>query len=65
MGEFHKKTNTIYVNLNAPLEKEHIIAHELGHFFSQSSENPKSRLEQEAFANDFANEIMDNYHKMA
>jgi Zn-dependent peptidase ImmA (M78 family) len=33
MGEFHKKTKTIYVNLEAPIEKERIIAHELGHYF--------------------------------
>jgi Zn-dependent peptidase ImmA (M78 family) len=33
IGEFDKKTKTIYINLNAPIEKEVIIAHELGHYF--------------------------------
>lgn len=33
IGEFDKKTKTIYINLNAAIEKEVIIAHELGHYF--------------------------------
>ena len=57
-GEFHKKTNTIYVNLHAPIEKERIIAHELGHFFAQLMGVPKSRMEEEVLANDFAKQIM-------
>ena len=40
------------------IEKERIIAHELGHFFAQSLENPKSRLEEEVLANDFAKQIL-------
>ena len=53
-GEFDKKTKRICVNLNAPLEKERIIAHELGHFFSQSFKNFKSRRAEEQIANEFA-----------
>lgn len=51
-GEFHKKTNTIYVNLNAPIPKEHIIAHELGHFFSK--DKAYSTNQMEIIAEDFA-----------
>ena len=53
-GEFHKKTKTIYVNLNAPIEKKHIIAHELGHYFSELLGNNLNKIEEEKIAEDFA-----------
>lgn len=57
-GEFHSKTNTIYVNLNAPIPQTHIIAHELGHFFSKDMAHLKNRAEMESIATEFASYLL-------
>lgn len=57
MGEFHKKTKTIYVNLNAGLEKEQIIAHELGHYFMDFYGVKLSRLEEEMQVEEFVKRL--------
>jgi Zn-dependent peptidase ImmA (M78 family) len=53
MGEFHKKTKTIYINLNTPLEKTHIIAHELGHYLIDYFGLKMSKVDEEKVVNDF------------
>jgi Zn-dependent peptidase ImmA (M78 family) len=53
VGEFHKKTKTIYVNLNALIEKEDIIAHELGHYFIDHFGLKMSKNDEEKIMTDF------------
>lgn len=57
MGEFHKKTKTICVNLNAPMEKEKIIAHELGHYFMAENAIILSRMEEEKAVEEFVEKL--------
>jgi Zn-dependent peptidase ImmA (M78 family) len=59
MGEFHKKTKTIYVNLNASIEKEHIIAHELGHYFIDYFGLKMSKDKEEKTVNDFVKTLQE------
>lgn len=57
MGEFHKKTKKICVNLNAPIEKEKIIAHELGHYFMAENGIILSRIEEEKRVGEFVEKL--------
>lgn len=65
IGEFDKKTKTIFVNQNAlvkalnpdALERK-IIAHELGHFFANDLNLGKK--EEEKFAMEFAAKLLEN-----
>ena len=54
MGEFHKKTKTIYVNLNVSIEKKHIITHELGHYFIDHFGLKMSKTDEEKTVQEFA-----------
>jgi Zn-dependent peptidase ImmA (M78 family) len=54
MGEFHKKTKTIYINLDALIEKERIIAHELGHYFIDHFGLKMSKDDEEKTVQEFA-----------
>lgn len=65
IGEFERKTKTIFVNRNAlakaenaeDLEKK-IVAHELGHFFAIKLKLEKK--EEEKFAHAFAEKLFEN-----
>jgi Zn-dependent peptidase ImmA (M78 family) len=65
IGEFEKKTKTIWVNRNAlslagnaeDLKKK-IVAHELGHFFAVDLKLDKR--EEEKFARAFAESLLEN-----
>ena len=57
-GEFHKKDFSIHINLDAPIEKERILAHELGHFFIDLYGLERTRKEEEMMAEDFANALL-------
>lgn len=57
MGEFHKKTKMIYINLNFVLEKERIIAHELGHYFMAENGIILSRIEEEKRVEEFVEKL--------
>ncbi len=54
VGEYHKKARTICINLNASVEPNRILAHELGHFFIHEAGLVLSRAEEEALAEKFA-----------
>lgn len=53
-GEFDKKNKTICINLNAPLSIEHILAHELGHFFIHQMSIELNKKDEENIVEDFA-----------
>jgi Zn-dependent peptidase ImmA (M78 family) len=53
-GEFNKKTKQITINLNSPLPKERIIAHELGHYFADVLDNQLDTNMHEQIAEEFA-----------
>ncbi|GAA4451146.1 hypothetical protein GCM10023189_12770 [Nibrella saemangeumensis] len=57
LGEYDKKTRSICINLNAAIDKELIIAHELGHYFAADLPGQRSRAEEEQIAEDFAAEL--------
>lgn len=67
IGEFDKKTKTIYVNQralenkNAESLEKIIIAHELGHFFAQELNLDKTQ--EEKFACEFAKELTANVNQ--
>ena len=52
-GEFDHRTKTIYVNGNAPLPVEKIVAHELGHYFLRRFEIGFAG-DEERFCDEFA-----------
>lgn len=56
-GEFDWRTKTIYVNENARIELEKIIAHELGHYFLREFEIKKDG-DEESFCDEFADELL-------
>ena len=56
-GEFDKKDHSIHINLNAPIEKERILTHELGHYFIWQMRLFLSKNEEEKIVQDFANFI--------
>ena len=56
-GEFDKKDLSIHINLNAPMGKERILAHELGHYFVYQVRFNFSKKEEEKIVDDFANFI--------
>lgn len=61
-GEFHRKTKTIYVNENAAIAAEKIVAHELGHYFLREYETPRRRnaedFDEEKLCDEFAEELL-------
>jgi Zn-dependent peptidase ImmA (M78 family) len=54
VGEYHKTTRTICINLNASVKQSRILAHELGHFFIHETGMIVSRAEEEVMAEEFA-----------
>ena len=58
LGEFDRKTNAICVNLNAKIDQNQIIAHELGHYFIHQKSIKLSRNEEEIMAENFAKKIL-------
>lgn len=58
LGEFERKSKTIYVNLKAGETIEKIVAHELGHFFALNL-NPDKK-DEEIFAREFAEILLEN-----
>ncbi len=57
VGELDRGAQTITVNENAGVEKERIIAHELGHFFLRFFE-VKNVADEESFCDDFAKSLL-------
>ena len=62
-GEFHFKTKTIYVNENAGIPPEKIIAHELAHYFLKEFETPRrcrdaEEFNEEKFCDEFAEKLL-------
>lgn len=57
VGEFDRRARTITVNENAAIEKERIIAHELGHYFLRFFE-VKNVADEESFCDDFAKSLL-------
>jgi Zn-dependent peptidase ImmA (M78 family) len=53
LGEFDWRAKTIYVNENAAIKSEKIIAHELGHYFLKFFE-VKNVADEERFCDEFA-----------
>lgn len=59
LGEFHQKTKTIYVNLNANVTREGIIAHELGHYFFRTQVDFQNLdIDEETFCDEFTKELL-------
>lgn len=58
VGEFDWKTKTICVNENAEIEKEKIIAHELGHYFLRKCELKDFLTNEEIFCDEFAAKLL-------
>ncbi len=58
LGEFDRKTNAICVNLNAKINQNQIIAHELGHYFIHQKDIKLSRNEEEIMTENFAKVIL-------
>jgi Zn-dependent peptidase ImmA (M78 family) len=55
LGEYHRKTKTIFLNENRGGEKrENVLAHELGHFFCDTYLGNLQKVEAENIATDFA-----------
>jgi Zn-dependent peptidase ImmA (M78 family) len=57
-GEFDKKNLKIHINMNAPIEKERILAHELGHFFIHKWGLKMSKTEEEIIVEAFAKQFL-------
>lgn len=61
-GEFHFKTKTIYVNENAEIAAEKIVAHELGHYFLKEFETRRrgdaGSFDEEKFCDEFAEKLL-------
>jgi Zn-dependent peptidase ImmA (M78 family) len=53
-GEYDSRSRSICLNLAAPVPLEGILAHELGHYFSQKYGAAPSRVEEEQIAEEFA-----------
>ena len=53
-GEFDRKTCTITINLNAPLSIREILAHELGHYFTELENPGLDKAAHEASAEAFS-----------
>ncbi len=64
LGEFDWRTKTIIVNENAAIEKEKIIAHELGHYFLREFD-VKDIADEEKFCDEFADELLKEFHAEA
>ncbi|MEZ0609390.1 ImmA/IrrE family metallo-endopeptidase [Fibrella sp. WM1] len=58
LGEYHPKTRTICINLNASLAQASILAHELGHFFIHDAGLTVSRQDEETIAQAFAETLL-------
>ena len=52
-GEFDKKDLSIHINLNAPIDKERILVHELGHYFIHQFGVDLNKIEEEKMVQDF------------
>ena len=63
LGEFDWKSKTIIVNENAGIEKEKIVAHELGHYFLK--EFAIKITDEERFCDEFADELLKEFHAKA
>ncbi len=57
-GEFHKKDLSIHINLDAPIQKEQVLAHELGHFFIHSLGIKLHKTEEEIMVEAFAKQFL-------
>lgn len=57
-GEFHKKDLSIHINLNAPIQKEEVLAHELGHFFIDKMGLKLNKTEEEIMVEAFAKQFL-------
>jgi Zn-dependent peptidase ImmA (M78 family) len=60
LGEFDWGTKTVFVNENAPISFEKIVAHELGHYFLREF-NVKDIVDEEKFCDEFADEILKKF----
>jgi Zn-dependent peptidase ImmA (M78 family) len=58
LGEYHIKTKTICINENAQGNLEHILAHELGHFFYDTYYGCPERKTAEQIAEDFSQRLL-------
>jgi len=56
-GEYDQRTLKIYLNKQAPISLEKILAHELGHFWIHQRGYQLSRMEEEAWVEAFADEL--------
>jgi Zn-dependent peptidase ImmA (M78 family) len=56
-GELNRQTKTIYVNGDAKIAAEKIVAHELGHYFLGEFEVGRIG-DEEGFCDDFARELL-------
>jgi Zn-dependent peptidase ImmA (M78 family) len=57
-GEFHKKDLSIHINLDAPIQKEQVLAHELGHFFIYKMGLKLNKTEEEIMVKAFAKQFL-------
>jgi hypothetical protein len=61
-GEFIARKMLIVVNLEAPVERETIVAHELGHYFLRAAALPE-REDEEKLCDAFAKELLNEVEK--
>ncbi len=57
-GEFNHQTRTIYVNGNAGLPVEKVLAHELCHYFMREFEVDAGVVDEECFCDEFAEALL-------
>lgn len=63
-GEFDQRSTSICLNLAAPIPPAEILAHELGHYFSNLETPKRSKLEEEKMAEEFAEALLNHQNAL-
>lgn len=63
-GEFDQRSRSICLNLAAPIPLAKILAHELGHYFSNLETDRRNRSKQEKVAEEFAEALLNEQNDL-
>lgn len=63
-GEFDQRSGSICLNLAAPISLAEILAHELGHYFSNLKTTQTNRSRQEKVAEEFAEALLNEQNDL-